>query len=130
MLIVAVSLGGAGQLCLKYGVKQLGENVPAAEVLKGIFTPYVFTGFVLYGLSSLLYLVVLSRLSLSFAYPFVAITFAMVILLSPRLLGETLPALRILGCVIIILGVFTVAASYGTETKPAANAPPAIEQSR
>jgi len=128
MLVLAVSLGGAGQLCLKYGVKQLGENVPATVVLRSIFTPYVLSGFILYGLSSLLYLVVLSRLSLSFAYPFVAITFAMVILLSPRVLGETLPALRIIGCVIILLGVFTVAASYRSETQAGGSAPPVVEQ--
>jgi len=52
----------------------------------------------------------------------------MVILLSPRVLGETLPALRIIGCVIILLGVFTVAASYRSETQAGGSAPPVVEQ--
>jgi len=112
MLVVSVSLGAAGQLCLKHGVNLLGENVPILEILKGIFTPYVFMGFVFYGLSSLIYLWVLSKLSLSFAYPFVALSFVMVMVASWALLGETLPPPRIAGAGLILLGVLTVAASY------------------
>ncbi|MGC9317560.1 MAG: EamA family transporter, partial [Armatimonadota bacterium] len=78
LLLVAVSLGAAGQICLKIGVNMLGGGASPLTVLKGIFTPYVLSGFVLYGLSSLLYLVALSRLDLSYAYPFVALSFVLV----------------------------------------------------
>lgn len=129
MLIVSVSLGAAGQLCLKNGVNLLGENVPIVEILKGIFTPYVFTGFLLYGLSSLIYLWVLSKLSLSFAYPFVALSFVMVMIASWALLGETLPPLRIAGAAFILLGVLTVAASYPRDVPDeVAPTPAPIEQ--
>jgi len=126
MLIVSVSLGAVGQLCLKYGVNQLGAGVGPVQVLKGIFTPYVLAGFVCYGLSSLFYLWVLSKLSLSFAYPFVALSFVMVTVLSWWLLGEALPGLRILGVALIMAGVLTVAASYqrGVDSSP----PPTVEQ--
>jgi multidrug transporter EmrE-like cation transporter len=83
-----------------------------ATVLKGIFTPYIFTGFALYAVSSLVYLNVLSRLDLSYAYPFVALAFVLVTFLSWYFLDETLPLLRIVGLALILAGVLTVAASY------------------
>jgi len=111
MLLVAISLGAAGQICLKLGVNQLGGG-GLLGVLRGIFTPYVFSGFALYGLSSIIYLMALQKLELSYAYPFVALSFVMVTVLSWRLLGETLPLLRVVGLVLILGGVLTVAASY------------------
>ncbi len=129
MLIVSVSLGAAGQLCLKHGVNLLGENVPPLQIIKGIFTPYVLGGFLCYGLSSLIYLWVLSKLSLSFAYPFVALSFVMVMVASWALLGEALPPLRIAGAALILLGVLTVAASYqGDRSADVEPTVPPIEQ--
>ncbi len=129
MLIVSVSMGATGQLCLKHGVNLLGKNVAPLAILKGIFTPYVFAGFVCYGLSSLIYLWVLSKLSLSFAYPFVALSFVMVMIASWALLGETLPPLRVAGAALILLGVLTVAASYPRAAPvEVAPAPAAVEQ--
>ena len=122
MLLVSVSLGAAGQLCLKYGVTLLGEGATPLAVIKGIFTPYVFAGFVFYGLSSLIYLNVLSRLDLSYAYPFVALSFVVVTVASWYLLNETLPLLRIIGLVLIMAGVLTVAASYRSEPAESAAA--------
>ncbi len=118
MLIVAVSLGAGGQICLKFGVNQLGSG-GLVEVIKGIFTPYVFTGFMLYGLSSVVYLMALSKLDLSFAYPFVALSFVLVTFLSWWLLHEHLPPLRLVGLVFIMGGVLTVAASYRCSPQPA-----------
>jgi multidrug transporter EmrE-like cation transporter len=123
MLLVSVSLGAAGQLCLKYGVTLLGEGASPLAVIKGIFTPFVFGGFVFYGLSSLIYLNVLSKLDLSYAYPFVALSFVMVTVLSWYLLNETLPLLRLIGLALILAGVFTVAASYRAEAMQAERTP-------
>ncbi len=127
MLLVSVSLGAAGQLCLKYGVSLLGEGPSPLTLIKGIFTPYVFLGFALYGISSLVYLNVLSRLDLSYAYPFVALSFVMVTVLSWHFLGESLPLLRIIGLALIMAGVFTVAASYRAEAVELARSHVAIQ---
>ena len=126
MLLISISFGAAGQLCLKYGVTLLGEGVSPIAVIKGIFTPYVFGGFVLYGLSSLIYLNVLSRLDLSNAYPFVALSFVIVTVLSWYLFDETLPMLRIIGLALILAGVFTVAASYRAEAMQQAEKKPHV----
>lgn len=115
VLLVAVCLGAAGQILLKTGVNQLNGAAGPFAVLRGIFTPYVLAGFFCYGCSSVLYLLALSRLDLSYAYPFVALGFVIVTLLSWYLLNETLPLLRVVGLVLILAGVLTVASSYRAE---------------
>ncbi len=130
LLLTAISLGAGGQICLKIGVNAInqGGNASPLVILRGIFTPYVLAGFVLYGISSLLYLVALSRLDLSYAYPFVALSFVMVTLLSWYLLDETLPLLRVVGLVLILGGVLTVAASYRAEAVDVPTADQIVEQ--
>jgi uncharacterized membrane protein len=96
-----MSLGG--QIGIGFNIKWL------FPVVRMLFTPYVLVGLLLYTLSTLLWLVALSRCSLNFAYPFTAATFVLVILLSAILLGEPLPLSRLIGVLIIIGGIFVVA---------------------
>jgi drug/metabolite transporter (DMT)-like permease len=120
LLVVAILLGAAGQISLKTGLNLLGDKPSPLVVLRSILTPYVFLGFVCYGLSSLLYLVAISRLDLSYAYPMVALSYVIVTFLSWRYLGETVPLLRVGGLAIICAGVVVVALSY----RPAVSNPP------
>ena len=45
------------------------------DLLKMVFQPLVFSGLVLYVISTLLWLLALSKTTLTFAYPFTALTF-------------------------------------------------------
>ena len=126
LLFVAISLGATGQILLKAGLRQLGEDVPALEVLKSIFTnAMVFGGYVCYGLSSLLYVVALSKLELSYAYPMVALSYIMVTALAWKFLDETVPTLRAAGLALIMVGVIVVALSHRSHPMDAAETPPA-----
>jgi drug/metabolite transporter (DMT)-like permease len=129
ILIVAIMLGAAGQIALKAGINQLGHKPPVLTVLRSIFTPWVFLGFVCYGLSSLLYLVALSRLDLSYAYPLVSLSYVVVAFLSWRFLHETVPPLRIVGLAVVCIGVLLLAVSYRTPSLAAASPPPALHGS-
>ena len=127
ILLIAIALGAVGQLFLKSGVTSLGEGVSAAFVLKSIpTTPLILLGFLCYGLSSMFYLVCLSKLSLSYAYPMIALSYVIVAILSWKYLGEGLPATRIVGIIVIIIGVTLVAFSHEPEAS-AHDSPPAIE---
>ncbi|MFO7948522.1 MAG: EamA family transporter [Armatimonadota bacterium] len=131
ILLVAIALGAAGQLLLKAGVNTLGEDPTPIYVLKSFITkPMILGGFVCYGISSLFYLVSLSKLDLSYAYPMIALSYVIVAILSYKYLGEGLPFLRIVGIVVIIAGVTMVALSpddrASTDTP---QEPPAVEQS-
>ena len=124
VLIVAILLGAAGQIALKTGINQLGEKPSPLTVLRSILTRWVFLGFVCYGLSSLLYLMALSRLDLSYAYPMVALSYVVVTFLSWKLLSEPVPLARVAGLAVICIGVIVVAFSYRHPAEHAAAPPP------
>ena len=112
VLLIAIMLGAAGQICLKFGLGKLGSQTPFVVVTAMFRDWYVLAGFVAYGLSSLMYLFVLSRLDVSYAYPFVAINYVFVTFLAWLILKEAVPTLRVVGLVIICTGVLVLAASY------------------
>ena len=113
VLLGAIMLGAAGQICLKFGLGALGTKPPLFVVLSSMFRNwFVLGGFAAYGVSSLLYLFVLSRLDLSYAYPMVALNYVFVTVLAWLILKEVVPLARIAGLAIICLGVVVLATSY------------------
>jgi drug/metabolite transporter (DMT)-like permease len=112
-LFVALCLGSLGQVLLKAGINMLGERPPALVVIISIFTNLrVFGGFACYALSSLFYIVALSRLPLSFVYPLIALTYVIVAALAWSVLHEPIPGLRVVGLAVIMVGVVIMALSY------------------
>ena len=98
-----------GQVLFKKGVLVTGEitfkSSTIGELTKLIFNPLVFAGLILYVVSAMLWLIVLSKTTLSFAYPFTALTFGLVMLSSRVIFLENIPTLRYLGIVLICLGI-------------------------
>jgi len=125
LLLVAICLGAAGQVCIKTGLRALGQSPSPATVVLSLFrSAYVAGGF---ALSSILYLLALSRLALSYAYPMVALSYVLVTLLAWRLLDERIPAVRVVGLAVIMLGVVIMALSYrGEPPREAVEPPPAV----
>lgn len=68
----------------------------------------VFIGLCFYFVSAVIWMIVLSRVDLSFAYPIIGINFVFVLLMSRFLLGEQVSVLRWAGAVIIFIGVSLV----------------------
>ena len=56
--------------------------------------PFVWGGLLLFGISAIVWLVVLSRASLSFAYPFASLTYVLILLFDQFVLKDEVPALR------------------------------------
>ena len=109
-LLLSVFSASTGQIFFKKGVLSTGEITLKGpfigELIRLVFHPLVFSGLILYVLSTVLWLIALSRTTLSFAYPFTALTFALVMLSSRIVFLESIPTLRYLGITVIILGVF------------------------
>ena len=119
ILVFAIGLGAIGQILMKSGVNQLGAHPAPALVLRSIFTNLrIFGGFACYGISSLFYLVAISRLPLSYAYPMVALSYVLVTFLAWRLLHEEVPMIRVAGLALIMLGVIVMALSYRAAISP------------
>lgn len=112
LILISVLLGAAGQVLLKMGALRVG---PASEVglllWRIVTSPHILAGFALYGVASVLWIVVLSRAPLSLAYPLLSLGYVIVLLASAYLFGETIPAVRVAGVAAIILGLVLVSSS-------------------
>lgn len=114
LIIGSVVLAAVAQLALKYGMNQVGAigrselGSPVATSVRVFRQPAVLGGFALFGLSAVLWLVVLSRASLSFAYPFAGITYVLILIFDRMVLGEPVTTLRWTGVFLIIGGLVLI----------------------
>jgi|SRR3990167_10234573 len=95
-----------GQFLLKKGVIASTLVPSIGSFLKTVFSPIVFLGFVVYGISAILWLFVLQKFPLSVAYPALSLTYVVVVILSVFLLKEPINSFKIAGMLLIILGVY------------------------
>ena len=113
-IVLSVGLAAVAQLTLKHGMNTVVERVGVFELTNGrslravATAPYVYLGLVLFGLSAVLWLVVLSQASLSFAYPFAAFTYVLILLFDGFILHQDIPALRVAGVFLIVTGIVLV----------------------
>ena len=70
-------------------------------------TFWVWAGLALFGLSAVVWLAVLSRTALSFAYPFAALTYVVIVLYDTAR-GEVVGTLRWAGVALIVAGIVLV----------------------
>ena len=99
-------LGAAAQVLMKTGTKGLPPASGFAETIVGIFTnPYLFAGYALLGISSILLILALRHGELSILYPVIALTYVWVAILSVVLFHEQMPMLRVLGIATVVTGV-------------------------
>lgn len=105
-----------GQLVLKWRIADYGplpaEGGEKLRFLLGLLLdPAIFSGFVAAFLASLAWMAAMTKFELSHAYPFMALNFVIVLLLSSWLLSEPLTIQRVFGVGLIIAG--TVVAARG-----------------
>ena len=79
--------------------------------LEVAFRPAVLAGLVCYGVSVVLWIWVLSRAEVSFAYPFLGLGFVLVALVGWAFLGETLSVQKLAATGLIVIGVVLMAIS-------------------
>jgi uncharacterized membrane protein len=115
LILFSVTLAAVAQLTLKHGMNLVNDELsPEVFSLNGsslrvvIQQPYVWSGLFLFGLSAIVWLMVLSRASLSFAYPFAALTYVLILLFDQFVLDETVPPLRWAGVAFIGIGIILV----------------------
>ncbi|MDB5263204.1 MAG: hypothetical protein JWQ14_2485 [Adhaeribacter sp.] len=99
-----------GQLILKWRIAKQG-NLPEllSEKLSFIahlfLDPFIITGFGSAFIASLFWMAAMTKFEISFAYPFMSLSFVLVLLLSTLLLGEMVTPGKIIGLIIIIAGI-------------------------
>jgi drug/metabolite transporter (DMT)-like permease len=115
LILLSIAVAAVAQLSLKHGMNRVADDLaPSTFSLSGVSLralvaePFVWAGLILFGLSALVWLVVLSRASLSFAYPFAALTYVLILVFDRFALDETVPPLRWAGVAFIVVGIFLV----------------------
>jgi multidrug transporter EmrE-like cation transporter len=116
LVLVPIFIGTFGQIFLKKGMLQVGgfalRNTNMLHKFIEIFlNPWVLAGFVFYFLSSLLWLIALSRIQLSIAYPMLSISYIFVLIASWFLFNEPVTLVRWGGVAVICAGVFLISRS-------------------
>lgn len=116
LILLGVFLNAGAQLMLKAGMGQIGHfEFSYANIwpitLKVMANLPIITGLTMYVVSVVVWLLVLSRVQVSFAYPMLSIGYVVNALAANYFFGEPLTSLRMLGIFIIIGGVYLVAQS-------------------
>lgn len=114
LILCGVLLNAAAQLMLKAGMMQIGHfEFSLANAmpigLKVMGNLPIVTGLFMYVMSVVVWLLVLSRVQVSFAYPMLSIGYIVNALAANYFFGEPLTSMRLLGIFIIISGVYLVA---------------------
>jgi multidrug transporter EmrE-like cation transporter len=116
LLIIAIISGSIGQILLKIGANQSLPLIPGMGSVKDILlSVFVFLknykillALVLYGMGFFLWIFVLTKFQLSYAYPIMAGTYIVVMILSWLFLGENITVLKLVGTLLVTLGVIFI----------------------
>lgn len=112
IVLFSVLAGALGQMLFKAAVNSTGELTLTPEALIGLFTTPVFLlGLLVFAVSALTWLIALMRVDLSFAYPFLSLSYVIVTLGGALVFHENVTLPRLLGVAVIIAGLLIVA--YG-----------------
>lgn len=103
LLILAVLLASLGQILQKIGLLAPGGRGIA------VLRPALLLGFAAVAAGAVLWLIVLSRMEVSRAYPFLSLGFVFVLLVSRLWLGERVPRVRWAGVALIVAGIVLIA---------------------
>ena len=116
LVLAGVLLNAAAQLLLKAGTNAVGHfEFSTANIvpvgLRLALEPFILSGVACYVVSLVVWIMALSRVEVSIAYPMLSIGYVINAVAAWYLFGESLTALRLTGIGFIVVGVFLVARS-------------------
>lgn len=115
LILFTVLTNAAAQIMLKKGMLAVGAVTLEAglfqTVFRIVFNPWVFLGLSTFVISMASHLVVLSRVELSFAYPFLSLAYVVVAAYAYYVFKEDVNSLRIAGIGLICIGTILISRS-------------------
>jgi drug/metabolite transporter (DMT)-like permease len=119
-ILLSVLLAALAQLTLKHGMNQvthlgvvpLDLKAPLDTFRRVVTNASVVGGLGLFVLSASVWLVVLSKVSLSFAYPFASLTYVLILLFDRLILHDTVSGLRWGGVLLIVAGIVLISRTH------------------
>jgi drug/metabolite transporter (DMT)-like permease len=127
-ILFTVLTNAAAQLMLKQGMMSLGgiafASNPVLKLLQIVFSPWVFAGLLTFVISMASHLFVLSKVELSFAYPFLSLAYVAVAVFAYFVFREDVNAWRIAGIALICVGTVLIAQSDRSQAEAATPSDP------
>jgi multidrug transporter EmrE-like cation transporter len=116
LILTGVLLNAIAQLLLKAGTNAIGhfafERGNILPIGWQLATqPHIFAGLACYVVSVVVWILALSRVEVSIAYPMLSIGYVVNALAAWYLFGEGVTPMRLVGIAVIVLGVFIIARS-------------------
>ena len=116
LVLFGVLLNAAAQLLLKAGTNSIGHfEFSSANLMpigwKVATQPYILGGLMCYAISVVVWIMALSRVEVSIAYPMLSIGYVVNAIAAYLLFGEAVGIQRLVGIGIIVVGVYVVAKS-------------------
>jgi multidrug transporter EmrE-like cation transporter len=113
LILTGVLLNAAAQIVLKQGMRSIGtfaftlDNLIPIGLRVGL-NPFVLLGIGFYGISVVVWLLVLSRVDVSYAYPMLSFGYIVAALAGKILFGEPVDLTRWAGILTICIGVWLI----------------------
>jgi drug/metabolite transporter (DMT)-like permease len=111
LVLFSVVVAAGGQLMLKHGMQLAtarshasGRSLPLAAIT----TPWIPLGLAVFAVSAMVWLVVLSRVPLSLAYPFNALSYLVILSTSALVLHEHVSPVTWAGTLLVVAGLIIV----------------------
>jgi multidrug transporter EmrE-like cation transporter len=116
LVMAGVLLNAAAQLLLKAGTNRVGEFAFALDNVVPVgmrlaANPFILGGLACYVVSVVVWIMALSRVPVSVAYPMLSVGYIVNAVAAWLLFGESLTAQKLAGIAFIVVGVFLVARS-------------------
>jgi drug/metabolite transporter (DMT)-like permease len=114
LILLTVAISVTGQTLLKVGMKNMGrvDSLAIEKIIPLIVSMgtnvFVIAGLSLFVIGTFFWLIVLSRLDLSFVYPFGALQYIFIYAISYFFLGEHISAGRIAGVSVVLCGILII----------------------
>jgi multidrug transporter EmrE-like cation transporter len=115
-IIISVLLSAFAQVFLRKGMLVVGPSLSGPNeitrfLLSVCFNGWIIAGVTSYMLSFLVWLYVLAKVEVSWAYPFQSLAYIVIAIISFYTLGESLTPYKIGGIAIICIGVIVLSLS-------------------
>jgi multidrug transporter EmrE-like cation transporter len=116
LILFTVLTNAAAQIMLKKGMNSVGALDIGSDGLIGtvfrvVFSPFVFLGLTTFVISMASHLIVLSKVQLSYAYPFLSLAYVVVAAYSYFFFAEDIGLARLAGIGLIVAGTILIAQS-------------------
>jgi multidrug transporter EmrE-like cation transporter len=99
-----------GQTFMKAGANQIGGLTVNSiqDIFRIFFSPFIFLGIATYGVSTIFWIITLSKFDLSYAYPFLSVGYILILFVSFFIFHESITVFKIMGIFAIVAGLILI----------------------